>query len=158
MDGLILTEDPGASPGYALWSKTGGLISVSSHICAAIVSSPIGLHVIEIPTVYPRSPVDPNSLITLAVTAGISIGRLNAAKVLRVAPRTWKGQVPTCKSASLAPSEKRTRTNFDGCCISHNRMRAAMSTEERAIFAPFAQNHNILDAIGIGQWYFRCVA
>ena len=94
--------------------------------------------VLEVPFAYPRSGVDPNRLITLAVTAGRLAGRFSG-RVEKVYPRAWKGQRPKHLDTMytydlLLPKEKRIVDD---------------STSLKM------ERHNVLDAVGIGLWALK---
>ena len=92
--------------------------------------------VVELPRVYPRHPVPPQDIVTLAALAGQYVGRAAAAgaSASTVSPSQWKGTMPK------------------GVCAA--RVRARLSPEERAVVdacgAPAGELHNVLDAVGIG--------
>lgn len=125
----LLAIDPGQHAGWALFADT--------RLAACGLGSPLAEHVrrvvIELPQVYPRHPVPPNDLITLAFLAGRYAGA-SAGEVFTVSPHQWKGNLPK-----------------DVCAA---RVRARLSPEERAVVdavdVPEKQRHNVLDAVGIG--------
>jgi hypothetical protein len=123
---MILGIDPGNHPGWALVNDTGVLIA-----CGAKDFPPpyagIAVVVIELPMIYPRSPVPPNDIVKLAYTAGLLASRYT--NVRTVSPVTWKKSVP-----------KNVMTR---------RILASLSPEERQIAG---NDHNVIDAIGIAKW------
>lgn len=144
---MRLTIDPGDVTGWAKWRATRGGELID---CGLWYTAGGGVHTsdphevwIESPTIYPRSPVPPADVVTLARTAGEWGGRFLASGVPRerlhyVEPRTWKGQVPKE--------------------IHHARMWAQLSPIEQGIVdracrgvAPSAR-HNVLDAVALGLW------
>lgn len=93
--------------------------------------------VIEIPQTYGGRSAkgDTNDLIDLAFAAGFIARRINAASVVKMRPREWKGQVPKK--------------------IMIERVRSKLKPEETlpAVIALPAQQglrHNVWDGIGIG--------
>lgn len=89
--------------------------------------------VIERPTIYPRSPVPPNDIIELAITAGRIAERLGGETVW-VLPRRWKGTIPKA--------------------IMGERILKALTPEEFARI-PAKARHDVIDAIGLGLWYLK---
>lgn len=95
---------------------------------------------IEDQVIYPRSPVPPQDILTLAKGAHRLAGRYDTLGVVVhfVVPFKWKGQVPKE--------------------IHHARVWAVLSDAEKEIVnkavrgvAP-SKRHNVFDAIGIGLW------
>lgn len=154
---MILTIDPGNDTGWALWAH-GNLgscgLGVKIHALALhpaisvddIAMFPIERVFIEWPFIYPRSPVPPNDILTLARSAAEIGGALKdrGLHVDYVEPSLWKGQTPKdvhnrrtkAKLARLSQKEQ-------------DLVRAACSA-----VAPSAQ-HNILDAVGLGLWALK---
>lgn len=88
--------------------------------------------VVEVPRVYPHSPVDPNDLIGLTLLAGFLAGRTSPDALLWfVYPSDWKGQVPKK--------------------IHNKRTLAKLGKQEREILGE-KSDHNVVDAVGIGLW------
>jgi hypothetical protein len=94
------------------------------------------LVVVELPRIYPyQRRIRVNDLLDLAAAAGAcaAVGPLQF-----VYPATWKGQTPKD--------------------ISHGRIRAALKPQELLVLErslegiPDSLHHNVLDAVGIGQW------
>jgi hypothetical protein len=146
---VFVSIDPGIDTGWALWSRL-GLVA-----CGLGDPRTCPLHVawhendavdqvddvwIESQVIYPRSKARPADILKLAHTAGRWAGIYATLGVDAhfVEPAEWKGQTPKA--------------------ISHARVWAELSTREQAIvhtactgMAP-SKRHNVLDAIGIGQW------
>jgi hypothetical protein len=103
--------------------------------------------VIEMPQVYPRSRgVPPNDIVKLAFTAG----RLAETMWLRslggvrtMTPHEWKGVMPkdVCRGRILAHLSQEEMSIFTKACESF----------------PKGQQHDVVDAIGIGLVAFRGV-
>jgi hypothetical protein len=120
----LISIDPGEHPGWAEF-RNGWLVDCGDDPWNI---DPCEHHVIiERPTVYSRSPVPPNDIVTLAIEAGRIAERFG--EVEWVLPRTWKGTVP--KS------------------IMTKRILAALTPED---FGPVPEDHNVIDAIGLGLW------
>lgn len=88
----FLAIDPGIHTGWARLDDSLGLVKCG---IGAPDDYPYRAVLIEKPTVYPRSEVDPNNLITLAWGAGrydFQFSQLGSI-VLKVEPRTWKGSI-----------------------------------------------------------------
>lgn len=138
---MILTIDPGAVTGWALWSADAlAACGLSTPPAAGRYDHANGIAdvYIERPVIYPRSKARPNDIITLAVNAGEWGGRYHYATVHYVEPRTWKGTIDKA--------------------VHHPRIRAALTDREAAVLAAAeagvakSKRHNLLDAVGIGLW------
>lgn len=130
---ILVAIDPGRHTGIAVFID--GRLAAASALNVDPLKPPnLGIAadevIVEVPTIYPRSPVDPASLIKLAFTAGVLVGRLGAPKVRAVAPREWKGQRPK------AIHNKRTLSLLDA----NERAKILRATSD------------VLDAIGLGLW------
>lgn len=138
-----LSIDPGIHTGWAAWSHWNELVGCG--IGEPPINWDILFVVVEKPRIYPRSPVPPNDIITLAFGAGKWAGKAEAtgASVKTIEPHAWKGNEP--KS------------------ICHARIDAALNVLERAVVKessrdiPKPRQHDMLDAIGIGLVAFRGV-
>jgi hypothetical protein len=133
--------DPGLQTGWAAWC--GGKL-----LACGLGDPPLARLrcAIELPQVYPRSPVPPNDLITLAYQAGRYVGRYaGGVEITTVYPHQWKGQLPKAVCAA--------------------RVRAALLPKrgEPAVLegalasVATSRQHNVLDAVGIGLAVFRGV-
>jgi hypothetical protein len=95
--------------------------------------------VCEIPQVY-RTGLqkgDQGDLIAVALVAGACLSCAAVATAVR--PQAWKGQVPKE--------------------IHNERVLKRVEREAASVFAelmkiPKTKRHNVIDAVGIGQWYF----
>lgn len=140
-----LSIDPGNDTGWALWDPASKLM-VDCGIGAPLHFDKPSLVVIEKPQVYPnrvqKKRVDPNDLITLAIGVGRYAQRFESegATVTLVLPRIWKGQLPKE--------------------VHHRRIKKDLSPIESSRYDFAAKRycatvlHNMLDAIGLGQWAF----
>ena len=93
----------------------------------------------EVPQVYRAgaSKGDPDDLIQLAGVVGVWTARIAAEAYFGVKPREWKGQVPKD--------------------VHHARLVKTLTPEEMAMVeraAPPSLRHNVLDAVGIGRYFF----
>ena len=93
----------------------------------------------EVPQVYRAgaSKGDPDDLIQLAGVVGVFAQAFRATTHLGVKPREWKGQVPKD--------------------VHHARLVKTLTPEELAMVeasAPPSLRHNVLDAVGIGRYWF----
>ncbi len=132
--------------GWALWDQTIQRVGLARTegkklgfcIQDLISQLPTGadLVIVEMPRIYPyERRIRVNDLLDLAAVAGAcaSVGPLEF-----VYPATWKGQTPKE--------------------ISHGRIKAALTPQERAVLeqdlelTPEKLQHNVLDAVGIVQW------
>lgn len=97
--------------------------------------------VIELPQVYGRrSPIDPNDLITLAVTVGRVAQALGHATPIEfVHPHAWKGSVP----AEVMLKRIASRLDTGEAHTLHTTK------------VPASLEHNVIDAIGIGLWALK---
>lgn len=142
---MIVTIDPGKlSIAIAVWDrdmlaacsflKFQNFTELISHVHAHMYYI-CSLLVIERPQVYvnSRRDIDANDLIDLAKTVGVC--HLLAPEVIEVKPAEWKGQVP-----------KR---------IYQKRILEALTKKELDRVGKLVNNHNVLDAIGIGLKYFK---
>jgi hypothetical protein len=136
-----LAIDPGLHTG---WARFDGCSLVA---CGSGEPPFLGARrvVIELPQIYPSNPVPPNDLVTLAFLAGryAEAAREAAvgAEVFTVLPHAWKGDLPKKVCA--------------------DRVRSRLSPGESLVLeqcgVPKGQLHNVLDAIGIGQFAFGAV-
>lgn len=148
----MIAIDPGISAGWAVYDdKTKqlvacGLFGGDDEVMGFDLKL-LTRVVYEKPFVYPRSPVNPNNLITLAVRAGRLVERMAsfypASSIKEYLPRDWKGQLPkTPKLANyivykrivvrLSPAENKILT------VALGRL-----TSEKPKF-------DVVDAVGIG--------
>jgi hypothetical protein len=93
----------------------------------------------EVPQVYRAgaSKGDPDDLIQLAGVVGVFSALFSATTYTGVKPREWKGQVPKD--------------------VHHARLVKTLTPEEMAMVeasAPPSLRHNVLDAVGIGRYWF----
>jgi hypothetical protein len=159
---MILSIDPGIDTGWALW-LAGKLLACGygdprSHPAHRLHAEPnqdvVDAVWIEDQEIYPRSPVPPGDILTLAKLAHRVAGRYDATgtPVHFVLPRAWKGSTPcTCSARNPDPA----------CCTHHSRVWSLLSDREKDVFDQVARGmapskrHNVLDAVGIGQWACR---
>lgn len=150
----LLSIDPGKHClGWAVW-EDGKLISCglertkAKTLGGAILELYDGMPicdraVVELPRKYPyERRVRANDLIDLGAVAGAAAVCVDEGGELEfVYPAQWKGQTPKK--------------------IQHRRTRDALSEEEEAVLeqgllgVPESLRHNVLDAVGIGQWRIR---
>lgn len=136
---MILAIDPGKDSGWSVWSSTGDTRLLG---CGLGLPPPLNASVIciEIPQVYKDSQVDPATLIVLAMDVG---RRLEGAFLLGSAqeafgfrPATWKKQI------AKEPH--------------HEFVRRSLSIADLSIAehmqCPKGKQHNVWDAIALGQW------
>jgi hypothetical protein len=93
----------------------------------------------EVPQVYRAgaSKGDPDDLIQLAGVVGVFSALFSATTYTGVKPREWKGQVPKD--------------------VHHARLVKTLTPEDLAMVeaaAPPSLRHNVLDAVGIGRYWF----
>lgn len=133
---MLLAIDPGNVTGWAVFNgpQDQTLKGCGYGPPAALVGFRPDVLVIERPQVYDarHSKGDPNDLITLAITVGRLIERMDATTVLTPLPREWKKQLPK-----------------DIC---HKRALAVLSPDERRLLV---SDHNALDAVALGLWYLK---
>jgi hypothetical protein len=158
---MILSIDPGTDTGWALW-RAGRLAACGFgcprlhplHIVQPRLPDLDAIHDvwIEDQEIYPRSPVPPSDVLTLAKLAHSERGRYEAVgcTVHMVLPRAWKGMTPCTCSAKQGWDPR--------CCTHHSRVWAKLNAHEQIVadqaivgMAP-SKRHNVLDAVGIGQW------
>ena len=140
---MLLAIDPGTDCGWSLFVET-RLVACGlgdpRHSTAHRVKD-IERVVIERPFVYPKSPVDPNDIIALALKAGEWAGHYRSwSEIVYVFPWQWKGSVPKP--------------------IHHQRIRAKLSEQELKVLRLAKRDtlhavqkskvHNVVDAIGLG--------
>jgi hypothetical protein len=137
----IISIDPGRNTGWAMWAEAKPHTLLACGVGAPPYKNACKV-VIELPQVYPHSPVNPNDLITLAFLAGRYIGDFGGEAEF-VLPHAWKQNLPKN--------------------VSENRCRMRLSSEELAVTAvaesliPKGQCHDMWDSIGIGLVCFRGV-
>lgn len=133
---ILIAIDPGRMTGLAFF-ESGRLVQ------ARLLKDPLScpslgkadLVVLEIPTMYPYSGIDPQTMVTLAIRGGFVAGRVIAPQLKLVQPREWKGQ---------RPKEVDNRYTLRLLC-DHERRIVMRSTTK-------AQRHNVIDAVGLGLW------
>ena len=163
---ICLGVDPGNATAWAIVEALGG--SCKALACGLGALEALDWNatprpacaIVEVPRVYPGSKVDPNDLITLALSAGDAIGffryrlRFEAARSPRLSVGTfaqvyhsdWKGKIPKPSKtvAALAPNgyivAKRIATRCHDSAHLTGLLRLAPSLE-----------HNVWDAIGIAM-------
>ena len=89
--------------------------------------------ILEYPQIYVRSPGDPDDLLALALVVGGVLSLQKGGELVR--PRTWKGQVPKK--------------------IMVNRILKHLDDAERELCKDIKDNHNVLDAVGVGLWKLK---
>jgi hypothetical protein len=141
----MISVDPGAHPGYAVFDRK-VLIHAGTEWVEAWRPYCDEL-IIEHPTIYPHSKARPNDIVTLAITAGRMAQRVGAEKEIWVLPRQWKGSIP------------KTRNISDYLC--YKRVLAVLTDSENLTLAwalgiiPKAREFDVVDAVGIGLWGLR---
>jgi hypothetical protein len=152
----LVSLDPGLRGcGLAYWNEDGALLAALyvrnprktgtgpeawMGYEAAISMRPGQTHFIsEVPQVYRAgaSKGDPDDLIQLAGVVGVFSALFSATTYTGVKPREWKGQVPKD--------------------VHHARLVKTLTPEELAMVeasAPPSLRHNVLDAVGIGRYWF----
>ena len=95
----------------------------------------------EEPVIYPRSSVNPASILLLAHVAGAVAGLYHPAPYYQVKPRTWKGTMPKviCNARTFNKLERIELT----------------LTDTMAESVPRSLVHNVIDAIGVGLWHLK---
>jgi hypothetical protein len=150
---MLLAIDPGVDTGWALFSSAGQLIACGlgdPRMSDRHRVADLRTVIIEQPFVYPRGQTkSPNDVVTLALNAGEWAGLYRQwADVRYVLPFQWKGSVPKKISHAriLAKLSEAERAVVDAA-ISRGR-----SCATKALGRPIApsQQHNVLDAIGLG--------
>lgn len=103
---------------------------------AAQMASELGVvrfrGVVEQPRKYPGSPEDPNDLIKLGEIGGLILGTFRPQEVMNPTPTDWKPSIPKDKFAPRILQE--------------------LSADERRRGGELLDNHNVVDAVGIGLW------
>jgi hypothetical protein len=136
----MISVDPGAHPGYAVFDRK-VLIHAGTEWVEAWRPHCDEL-VIEHPVIYPRSKASPNNIVTLAITAGRMAQRVNAREETWYTPRAWKGQV------------RKTKRIED--YIIYRRVIHNLSDSENLTLAWVlgivlkAHEHDVVDAVGLG--------
>lgn len=131
----MITIDPGVhKSAFAWWTSLGQLSTVAYYkLEDPSVGLMVGRPIIEVPQVYQgrAQKGDPNDLITLAVEVG-RIGACFIGGFELIRPRTWKGTV-----------KKEIMTK---------RILSKLTPTEMDVLGVLRQNHNVVDAVGIGLW------
>jgi hypothetical protein len=135
IDGDCLSIDPGIHTGWARWHQ-GRLTACGSGSPPAR-----GIYhvVIELPQIYPNSPVPPQSLIALAFTAGRIVGALDVADTKFVLPHVWKGNLHKDVHHPRV-MKKLTQPELD-----------VVAEARAAIRGKF---DDVMDAVALGLWAF----
>lgn len=149
---MLLAIDPGVHTGWCVLNtslnppeiQACGLGLKDLHPILAQIYHMVAGAVIEVPQVYPRSPVPPNDLITLAVTAGRIMGVLEdkyGFTFKEVWPKQWKGSVPKSihNRRILASLSEANKYHLNRCLKG---FKVAKSNE-----------NNVIDAVGLSLWY-----
>lgn len=138
---MYLAIDPGKDTGWALFS------SEKSLLTCGVGRPPYErgrFTLIERPQIYSAKHMkgDPNDIITLAINVGEHKARSEdvGAVVQMVLPQEWKGQVP---------KEIHGRRILAACTEQDMRVVTTASA-----MLPGSKVHNMIDAIGLGQWAF----
>ena len=134
---MRLAIDPGADTGWALYSNDGVLMDCGLGVPPYDRADRA---VLEVPQVYPKSPVNPNNLITLALRAGRHIEAVESrgGTIRTFLPHEWKQSIS--KEAH------------------HARLWHSLGAAEQKVVHdaglkyPGSKRHNILDAVALGQW------
>jgi hypothetical protein len=157
MSAYLVSLDPGLrGSGVAWWAEDGSLLFVDylrnpvkkgDGPAAWVGFDTLPLYdnrpdyfISEVPQVYRAgaSKGDPDDLIQLAGVVGVFSSIFRATTHLGVKPREWKGQVPKD--------------------VHHARLVKTLTPEEMAMVeasAPPSLRHNVLDAVGIGRYFFE---
>lgn len=143
---MLVAIDPGKHEcGVAVFKDDGDLVKaflLPREMRLDLECLTVRAVVLEVMRVYPDrqgKKVPPNDLIDVATAGAVLAGRCASyyTEVIGVYPRDWKGTMDgdamTRRIAAYVASEK---------------------WDDRISYAG-AKTHNILDAIGIGLWYFR---
>lgn len=90
--------------------------------------------IVEYPQIYAKvSKVDPDDILALTLVVGGVLSLHGGGELVR--PAQWKGQVP--KKVMV------------------NRILKNLSEEERKILKTVKDNHNVVDAVGVGLWKLK---
>lgn len=137
----LLAVDPGKNSGFATFDARGMLQDFG---CAPPEVLKRKMHIvprnliIEIPEVYAGGKANANNLITLAIRIGglIEFFESRRAKVTKVLPKNWKGNTPKLIFCNRV---------YEKLYHGH---------KEKILTFPVSKRHDVLDAIGLGMWYF----
>jgi hypothetical protein len=152
----LVSLDPGLRGcGLAFWNEDGSLVDVAylrntvkkgdgptawtGYTKCIYPALRVEHFISEVPQVYRAgaSKGDPDDLIQLAGVVGVFSALFTATTYTGVKPREWKGQVPKD--------------------VHHARLVKTLTPEELAMVeaaAPPSLRHNVLDAVGIGRYWF----
>ena len=151
----LIAIDPGATTGVAIFAAGLAACDTDSRLRGVrLIKGSHGINTLEIPRLlyaFPRSDVvcevpqsysgsivSKQSLLKLSFRAGYLVGQLRPREVTAVKPREWKGQAPKA--------------------VDHNRTRRILTIEELDVLIAEmgryrkSEQHNIMDAVGIGLW------
>ena len=157
MSAYLVSLDPGLrGSGVAWWAEDGSLLFVDylrnpvkkgdgpgawvGFDLLPLYDNRPDYFISEVPQVYRAgaSKGDPDDLIQLAGVVGVFSNIFRATTHFGVKPREWKGQVPKD--------------------VHHARLVKTLTPEEMAMIdraAPPSLRHNVLDAVGIGRYFFQ---
>lgn len=89
---MYLSVDPGEHAGFCVLDDDLSILGCGIN---APPREKYKVVLVERPTIYPHSGINPANIITLAITLGKIVGPLEelGARIKEVEPRTWKGQI-----------------------------------------------------------------
>lgn len=142
-----LSVDPGRAMGWALYSSRGELVAcgLTKGDAPVFPAGCLGLPVLVIEHPHGgQSKASKKNLVTLGRRMERAIIVARAGWVKTVEPIQWKGNEP---KRAVHPDGTVTTPALD-------RIRRAMRPVEADVFARCGSGkHDVLDAIGIGQWW-----
>lgn len=132
---ILLSTDPGDDFANGLFDG-GRLIDATFRAMPERVPKGFDVHAIELPVIYPHSPVPPADIVALAISAGRLAERASAPSEQWLAARRWKGSTPK------HIVEQRVWEVLDP--------RESILLQRRLELVPRSMRHNVIEAVAIG--------
>ena len=127
-----------------------------AHMMEQILNSPtlppvmdedgVDIVVCEYPKAYPKSEVQPNNLIGLAMIAGVMFGRMRGEEGIFPHPQEWKGTI------SKSVHQKRILTKLGWRYTQRGKQLIPNTTIVRSWDIRPSEWTHVIDAIGLAMW------
>lgn len=152
---MIITIDPGATTGWAVFSSDGVLVDCGAGKGKNFLVDPpwgrflaVALVLVEVPVFYhSQEEKNPNSILTNGILSGRFLQQAleRGAKIEEVSPpRKWKGTIGKPKKGQQYGIEKRVLR--EATAQESQLIKSTKSARAKSL------NHNMIDAVGMGFW------